>query len=89
MEKKILISELNLMELKELAETYYKISKSSNDEIRIKAEKRLLEILDYMEKAQTGEIITREQYLRGVWDVIPEDSRNKLLKKRKDKQGNS
>lgn len=85
MEKEILISELSLMELRELAETYYKISKSNNDEIRIKAEKRLSEILDYMEKAQKGEIITREQYLHGVWNAIPEDSRNEILKKRKDK----
>lgn len=57
----ILISELKLSDLKELAETYFKLSKSDNKEIKEKSEKLLIETLDFMDKAHKGELLTSNE----------------------------
>lgn len=63
-EDNILISKLKLSDLRELAETYFKLSKSENKDVKERAEKRLIETLNSMEKAHKEEIMTVSQYSR-------------------------
>lgn len=69
-ENNILISNLNLSDLKELAETYFKLSKSENKDIKKKSEKLLIETLDFMDKAHKGEVMTVNQYSKNILDAI-------------------
>ena len=69
-EDNILISKHNLLDLRDLAETYFKLSKSENKVIREKSEKLLIETLDSMEKAHKGEIMTPDKYNRKILDLF-------------------
>lgn len=63
-EENILISKHKLSDLRDLAETYFKLSKSENKIVKEKSEKLLIETLDSMEKAHKDEVMTPEQYSR-------------------------
>jgi len=63
-EDDILISKHKLMDLKELADFYFKLSKSEDKAIKEKSKKLLIETLGSMEKAHKEEIMTPEQYTR-------------------------
>jgi len=69
-EDNILISKHNLLDLRDLAVTYFKLSKSENKIIREKSEKLLIETLDSMEKAHKGEIMTPDKYNRKILDLF-------------------
>jgi len=69
-EKDILISELKLSDLKELAETYLKLTKSENITIKKKSEKLLIEVLGFMEKAHKDEIMTIAGHNKKVFDLM-------------------
>ena len=98
-EGNILISELKLIDLKELAEFYLKASKSDNKTIKEKSEKLLIETLALMEKAHNGEIMTPEEFTRkhlsllggreGATKLIEDDKRRRdELSKRPKKSDN-
>jgi len=73
-----IVSELSIIELKELVNSYERLTKSKNDKIRKKAEKTLLKLLDLTDKAIKNGIMTGSHYYQKLMLKLGEiDRRHK------------
>ncbi len=72
----VIISELSLMDLKDLISTYERLSKSENKKIKEKAEKTLLTLMEFSDKAIKNEILTPRQYNKRIVEKFGKKSNN-------------
>ncbi|MBA7580841.1 hypothetical protein ES708_22736 [subsurface metagenome] len=72
-DKGLLISRLDLNEMKDLASVLERLTKSGNEKIKEEAESSLLILLSYMKKAIKGSVVTQKGYFeRTLRDIDKE-----------------